>query len=411
MLLNRSKIFFGNVLRPVPVWLLCFVAISPSLGTAVAAIGRLVLYLFALVLLPLGLKGIPQGRKPITVLVLIACAYMALSVLWSDVDATRALLAWSRHARLLTIPVLYYVIASQSQARTVLKAYTYAQVFVVLTSWLLVLGVRAPWVTALHADDTYAVFGSYLEQSISQGVLMALLWYQRDSIFGPRGRYLAIALSCATLVLTLGFLPGRSGYMVALGLITLAVIHEIPKRYKWTAVLVPFLALAIVGATSSHFRARMMQVSTEIAGFTSKTNTDTSSGERLLYWQISGIAIAEKPVFGFGAGSWNHEYRRLENGRAIRGSLSVDNPHQLFLLWTVDGGVIGLALLCAVLASLWWYSRRLPVPDQLSLQAMIAALVISGMFNSMIYGIGMGDFFCIGLGLLAALNAKESQNA
>ena len=142
MLLNRSKIFFGNVLRHVPVGLLCFVAISPSLGTAVAAIGRLVLYLLALVLLPLGLKGIPQDRKTITTLVLIACAYMAVSVLWSDVDVTSALLAWSRHARLLTIPILYYVITSESQARTILKAYTYAQVFVVLTSWLLVLGVH-----------------------------------------------------------------------------------------------------------------------------------------------------------------------------------------------------------------------------------------------------------------------------
>jgi hypothetical protein len=39
---------------------------------------------------------------------------------------------------------------------------------------------------------------------------------------------------------------------------------------------------------------------------------------------------------------------------------------------------------------------------------MVLALVISGLFNSMIYGIGMGDFFCIGLGILAALGRDSA---
>ena len=60
-------------------------------------------------------------------------------------------------------------------------------------------------------------------------------------------------------------------------------------------------------------------------------------------------------------------------------------------------------MLCAVLVSLWLYSRKLAVADALSLQAIVAALAISGMFNSMIYGIGMGDFFCVGLGILASM--------
>jgi O-antigen ligase len=344
-------------------------------------------------------------RQTISVVILVTCIYMAMSVCWSQVDVASAMISWSRHARLLTIPILYYLLRDSSKAHVVLKAFIYAQVFVVMSSWLLVFGIRAPWVTALYAGDTYAVFGSYLEQSISQAVLVALLWHQRNTVFGERGKYLALGTAAATLVLTLGFLPGRSGHLVALGLISVACVHEIPKRYKWTAVLVPFLALAIIGAASSNFRGRMMQISSDITAYTRDSNANTSSGERIVYWQTSFKAIAERPLFGFGAGSWNHEYHRLEGGRAIAGSLNVDNPHQLFLLWAVDAGLVGVALLCAVLLSLWLYAGKLGIADALSLQAIVAALVISGMFNSMIYGIGMGDFFCVALGILASMPA------
>jgi O-antigen ligase len=386
------------------------------LGTAVAAIGRLLLYLMALVVFIWRVKAHTSVKKfdphqTVSVLILVTCIYMAVSISWSQVDVASAMISWSRHARLLTIPILYYLLRDSCRAPVALKAFTYAQVFVVVSSWLLVFGVHAPWVTALHSDDTYAVFGSYLEQSISQAVLVALLWHQRTTIFGASGKYVAMGIAAATLILTLGFLPGRSGHMVVLGLITLACLHEIPKRYKWTAVLVPFIALAFIGAASSNFRGRMMQISSDITAYTHDSNANTSSGERIVYWQTSVKAIAERPLFGFGAGSWNHEYRRLEGGRAIAGSLNVDNPHQLFLLWTVDAGIVGLALLCAVLVNLWSYASKLGVADALSLQAIIAALVISGMFNSMIYGIGMGDFFCVGLGILASMPAitKKSE--
>jgi hypothetical protein len=31
------------------------------------------------------------------------------------------------------------------------------------------------------------------------------------------------------------------------------------------------------------------------------------------------------------------------------------------------------------------------------------------MFNSMIFGIGMGDFFCVGLGILLAMHKRSSE--
>ena len=68
-----------------------------------------------------------------------------------------------------------------------------------------------------------------------------------------------------------------------------------------------------------------------------------------------------------------------------------------------------MALLCATLIALWRYGRGLAAADCQTLQAMVLALVTSSLFNSMIYGIGIGDFFCIGLGILAALGRHPGQ--
>lgn len=389
--------------------MLCFVAVSPSLGTAVAALGRVVLYLVALVYLLNALR--PKAPRtqfgvatPIIGVILLTCAYMALSALWSSVPLDDALLAWSRHARLLTVVIVYYLISNSAQGLTVLRAFTFAQIFVVLSAWLLVAGIHAPWVTAKHADDTYAVFGSYLEQSISQSVLVAILWFHRDTIFGVHGRGFAIFLALTTLVLTLGFLQGRSGHLVALGMLTLASMHAISRKWRWIAMAVPFLAFALLMSGSETFRTRMAQVVSEVTAYSQTRETNSSSGERLVYWGTSLQSIKEKPLLGHGAGSWNLEYRKLGGDKLA--PPTTDNPHQLFLLWAVEGGIVGMALLIVVLWTLVAFSKHLQPPDAYSLQALVAALVISGMFNSMIFGIGMGDFFCVGFGILLAMHKQ-----
>lgn len=332
---------------------------------------------------------------------------MAITVSWSSVPADAALTAWTRHARLITIPIICYLIASRTEGMTVLRAFTFAQIFVVLSAWLLVFGIHMPWAIGLNADNTYAVFGSYLEQSISQSVLVAILWFQRDTLFGTNGRWIAIVLALATLVLTLGFLQGRSGHMVALGMVTLACIHAIPRKFRWMALVIPFVAFSLITVGSQNFRHRMTQVASEVTAYSQTRATDSSSGERLIYWETSLQAIAEKPLLGHGAGSWNFEYRKHLG--EIPAPLTSDNPHQLFLLWGVEGGLVGMALLIAVLWSLVAFSKQQETADALTLQALVLALVISGMFNSMIFGIGMGDFFCIGFGILLSLRKIADQ--
>lgn len=394
------------------ILLLCFIVVSPSLGTAVSALGRLFLYLAAasIFLFPNADRQSESGQKfqNLTVLVLIVIGYMLTTVAWSTVAVSEALHAWTRHARLLTIPLVYLLIRNREECKVLLRAFAFGQIFVVLSAWLLVWGIKVPWATAAASQETYAVFGSYLEQSISQSILAAILWFAKDWIFGPRGQIFAVFGAISTLVLTLGFLQGRSGHMVALTIIALAVMYELPRRKKWMSVVVVSAIIVVTFAGSKSFRDRILSVKSEVTAYSENTVTESSSGVRLYYWHISLIAAKEKLVLGHGSGSWNQEYRRLGSDKANPLTLTISDPHQLFLLWAVEGGLIGVGLLCATLGYMLICSRSLALQDARTLQAIVAALIVSGMFNSMIFGIGMGDFFCIAIGLLFGMYGNQN---
>ena len=349
-------------LSSLKLFLLCFVAISPSLGTAVSAIGRVVLFFLALLLLVVSMiekrKLLDPDHSALTISILAAIFYMGLSILWSDVDVRHSLNAWVRHARILSIVLILFLISSQSEARVVLQAFVAGQAFVVVSAWLLVFSVPVPWATAASANATFAVFGSYLEQSISQAVLAAILWFERDWIFGRRGRWAAILLAFSTVVLTLGYMSGRTGTLVFLALISFAIFRQAGQRLVAFGGVVVLAAVLLSFGLSKTMVDRFLMVKSEISAYKQQSATGSSSGQRILFWQVSSELIAKQPIWGYGAGSWNKHYQAQQGGRADPSTLTTLDPHQLFLLWAVEGGLLGLALLIGVLANIYLASRK-----------------------------------------------------
>jgi len=405
-------------LRPWQLGLMFFIALSPSLGTAVAALGRLVLMLWALfaLLRPHKANGMSEAwslHKPITVGILLACFYMALSTFWSSVDSERIWFSWTNHARLLTIPLVFYLLHDPAQARQVLRVFIGTQIFVGFSSWLLIAGYTPPWISGTDSQTTFASYGSYLEESIVQATSAGLLWFQRDWIFGPKGRWIAIAVAISCATLTVAFLPGRSGHMVLLALIALIVFQALPKRMRWLALFVPVLVGVLLWFGVPNFKQRLLSVYTEVVSFSQQANAVSSSGLRLQLWKSSLQSYAESPILGHGAGSWNSEFLSQlakHPNPTVEPNHSSHNPHQLFLLWAVEGGTIGLLCLIFTLIYVVKNSSYLPRQDTWSLYALLLSLLVASMFNSTIYGIGNGDFFCVGIGILLSLAASKRQD-
>lgn len=401
----------------VKIGLLCFIAVSPSLGTAIAALGRLLLYVWGLGALLRSLQKTQESNswqinKPVTITILLACFFYALSTLWSQIDFESAWLAWSRYARLITIPLMFYLIKNNAQGLVVLRAFTFTQVFVGLSSWLLILGIHPPWVSAVAPDETFASFGTYLEESVAQAAMVGILWFKRDTIFGPKGKPFAVLTIIGSLSLVLLYLNGRTGHVAMLGIVALACLHALPVRIRPLALLAPILAISLLWVSSPNFQQRSLTTYQELLKFRNNDNIVTSIGTRLHFWTISLQGMAAHPVTGVGAGSWKVEYQRqTESTDKVNSIQGADDPHQLFFLWGVEGGLIGLGLLITSLTLIWRQTHYLESSDAWALRAVVLALVLSSMFNSILHGIGMGDFFCVGIGIILSLGVGTTSSA
>jgi O-antigen ligase len=327
------------------------------------------------------------------------------------VSLAEAAQSLGKRSKLLLIPMLLLLVRDRKEAMLAMGAFFIAQFFLLASSWLLVLHIHIPWAKVPEFDTDYAVFSTYLDQSIMSCVVAALCWHLRELTQSPSLRVIALGTVILALTNAVFAMQGRTGHMVAIVLITLAVMWALPARWRIGALLAPLLLVLGMYATSSRFHDRFNAVATETSAFSDAGNSQTPSGERLNYWHRSLQAIAERPLYGFGVGSWNAQYRRLDAGRGAPHTLQIRNPHQEFLLWGVEAGLGGIVLLCYLMFAACKDAMSMAPPIRHAVHSVVAALVVACCFNSSLFDGAIGDFFCVTLGLLLALGWQTKQQA
>lgn len=345
------------------------------------------------------------------VVMLILCVF-ALSLFWTEAPEADALGSLAKYGKLLVIVLLLALIRDRREALYALAAFALAQCFLLLSSWLLFAGISLPWATSNMAKSYSAVFSSYLDQGIISAVFAALCWHFRHLVPGRFGPRLAIFIALMALLNVFFVLIGRSGHLVAIALLSLAIMWELPKRYRPVVVLLPFVLALGLFMSSGKVRERLTLVETEVQSYTPQTAAVTSTGLRLTFWLSAAQMIAERPWAGFGVGSWSTEYNQLRHAHNPA-HVNIDgngNPHQEYLLWGVQLGVPGLVLLLTLMAAILRDSMKMPRAAARATQSTLAALAVACLFNASLYDALIGDFFCVLLGLLLALGLSEPQD-
>lgn len=395
-------------IRPWPVY-----AIAAALPISLAAsnIVKLAILVFALIVLAraaMQRERLPHFRALLTpVVIALMLVTLVLSLAYTSATLEQGVRDILKYSKLLLIPLLLVLLPSRRHALIALAVYACAQLFIVASSYLLSMGLSLPWVykTVVERTSVGTVFSSYLDQSVMTTGLGALAWHLRHEIPGRHGAKIGIAVAILCAVNVLLLLPGRSGHVALLVALTLSLLWALPQRARPAALLAPLLLVAAMLALSPDFRDRTAAVVSESQAYKRGDETPTSSGLRLLYWKRSVEAIVERPLTGYGVGSWNAEFRRLEGSNLRKESASLRNPHQEYLLWAVQLGVGGLALFLGLLAAVARDASRFPLATRHATWAVLAIFAAACMFNSTLYDAFIGDYFSVLLGLLLAAGA------
>lgn len=334
--------------------------------------------------------------------------FSACSLWWTGTDLASALESFIKHAKLLEVVLLVSLIRSVAEARIAITFFACGQAFVLLSSWLMFLGLAVPW--HANAPTPYVVFSTYLDQSIMFATTASVFWYLRSDKLWPQ--WLGILLAALALANTLLLLEGRSGYAVALTALALAAMWSMPPRLRLaTLVITPVVLLVGLSLGSAQVQERVSKILRESQEYASgqTVQIESSAGWRLNAWRRSLQAMQDKPMLGHGVGAWTPAVKRLEGSAATKvfGEGNHSNPHQEYLLWGVELGVGGSLLLLAALGCMARDALRFPSSILRATLAVLAATAVACLFNSALYDDLMGDFFCVALGLLMALGTRS----
>lgn len=381
---------------------------------ALISIAKLLLVIFGLATL-LFVRRFPAGSSPLTgmstpIAVLAALFAFALSLFWTVAPQDVALGSLVKYGKLILIVLMVLLIRDRREANYALGAFVMAQTFLLGSSWMLFAHLPVPWATSKMALTEYAVFSSYLDQGIISAVFAAICWHLRESFPGRFGRQLAIFLAFSAFSNVFFVLSGRTGHVIAIALLSMAIMWELPKKYRAAIVILPFLLALGLFFSSTKVQDRLSQVETEVLAYSAQRKPDTSSAIRLNFWRTAIRTIGQHPLAGSGVGSWVTEFYRVqhEQNPVYVDADSHGNPHQEYLLWGVQLGIPGILLFFALLLSVLRDTLKIERPHARAAQSTLLALAIACLFNSSLYDALIGDFFCILIGLLLALGLSKS---
>lgn len=395
----------------------CMAAASVGLSMVLISVSKLVLLLAGLATVlsrtrPTHLKSgwIPNATA---IAIMVSLAAFTVSLLWTAAPMAEALGSLAKYGKLIAILIVITLIRSRREALFAIAAFALSQIFLVLSSWMLFAHLPVPWATSNMAIKEYAVFSSYLDQGIISAVFAAVCWHLRGLVPGRFGQHVAIATSLLTMSNVLFVLSGRSGHAVAIALLSIAIMWELPRKYRAAVVIIPFGLVAILFFSSSKVRDRIELVQSEVQSYSSHEKSITSSGIRLGLWMSAIQLIEERSITGWGVGSWSTGYNRIHRAQdpAHIDTPPNGNPHQEYLQWGVQLGIPGILIFIGLLLAILRDALRM---EQQASRAAISALTglgVASLFNSSLFDALIGDYFCVTIGLMLALGAHPDRAA
>jgi len=407
--------------------LLIFVAVAASLPMAWISLSKIALVAGALWTRWISYNTQTRKNTHLSIekisllnkVIYFSIAWILISTAWTPVDVDTAIYAFVKHAKILIIPLIVYISTSEKLGSKCLNYALYTQIVVCFISWCLAIKylvnqyLIGNLVNLSLNGKNFNVFSeSQLDQSIMFVVSASIIWHIRNTI--PLSKWIIYTSVFLFLTNVLFLANSRTGYVLAIASITLAIYYLPAFKFKWaTLVMAPFLLICTLLLSSQQFSDRVNQVAHEVQSTEQPENVKTSSGWRLNAWQRSIEAFYDRPILGHGLGSWTYAAKKAEGdkGNDVFGKGNRSNPHQEYLLWAVEFGLTGILLKILFIYSIFLSSKSNIPHYSNAINATLLCIVLAGLFNSVIFDDLIGDFLLIFLALcLTAGQEKKLLN-
>lgn len=330
---------------------------------------------------------------------LLVCALMLGGLYghaaWSDVQHYLR-----KYAPLLSIAFLIPLFQDKPSREYALTGFLLAMGLTLLLSCVIATGWFADRAWFQGTVDNAFVFKLHITQNIFMAFFAyALALKARNTVrLDLRLVYGFAALLAAYNVLFM--VQGRTGYLVLAVLLMYFCFRLLHWKGLVLAVVV-ILGVANVGyITSTTMRERLDLVKDETAVWKPGHGATSSSGLRMDYYTNSLKIIRDHPILGVGTGGFALAYTEKIKGTQ---SAPSNNPHNQYLLITVQLGIVGLLLLLYLFVQQWRTAAWLPTAFEQDMARGVLLTIMSGsLLNSLLLDHAEAMFFAWMSGVLFA---------
>ncbi len=255
-----------------------------------------------------------------------------------------------REVILLFMPIILSVIREE-YIKKALNAFLAAMFISEIISYLLYFEIlTVPWRKHASSIDPNP-FMSHISYSPLLAFAVILLLHRIFHEKASRPLKILYTIFMVTMSLNIFISGGRAGQIGFMVILLFYLAYEFRTEFKKMLLL---LATAVAGIVlvfflNKPFHDRMMLAYHNASNF--HANPHTSVGLRI-NWAINSMElIKEKPLIGFGTGSFKKEYKRINEQKSPEVK-STGHPHNFYIFTLVQFGIVGLLFLLAIFFTL-----------------------------------------------------------
>ena len=347
--------------------------------------------------------------NPIAVPALIMFALVLIGATYSSGPIETILQSVNKYSKFLFLLLAISLLGEDRWRQRCWMAFSAAMLFTLVCVFA-GLWVHIPWAKAATPSgwgSDHTIFKDYIAQGLLVSTFAA---YAITRAFESARTYAKAAWILASLLAIVSILflsAGRTGYVAIFAMLTVYAWTVSPKRLRLLA-LVASAAFVIVGLWSSptaqsRVEAVFTDAQTQLSskGGLNRLNGESSTGARLSMWAFSIEQIKQRPVLGSGTGSYG-SLARVECGNRPDCDVISVHPHNQFLFFGVELGLVGLFVFCYYLYVAAKASARLAPPRRALLLSFLAIFVVDSLAHGALWLAVENHLFTFILALLMA---------
>ena len=338
---------------------------------------------------------LPSARAMLLLFLLIL-----VGATYTSAPGSTALLHLSKYAKLLVGLFLVSILFDARTRLSCLYAFMAAMGFILVSAYSGIF-IPLPWSvsqqTGWGVDHT--VVGDYITQNVMMTFFvlscLALMWKFKT----PWARAVLGVLATLGMVSITHMSSGRTGVVLLFSCLLVFGLTAVSNKQKIWVLGAVVALLGLVAASSPLMMGKLKLGWEEIQNH--ESNKFNSMGHRLFNYKSVLTIIQENPLTGAGTGSFETEACRL-NASPEECKLFGWHPHNQYLFFTVENGVLGGLLFMALIASLFYEAKNRSTPDKCLLLGFATMLAADSLVNSPLFSSRESHFFIFMMAMLVA---------